>query len=66
MGVVTLEGIVEQGQIKITSGVSLPERTKVYIVVPDSGIVNRTVNLHSPRLARPEQATEFGMEVVES
>ncbi len=66
MSVATFEGIVEQGQIKLTSNVHLPERTKVYIVVPDSEIVKPTVNLRSPRLARPEQAADFKMEIVES
>ena len=65
MGVVTLEGVVEQGQIKLTSNVRLPEQTKVYIVVPDMQIA-QTVHVHSPRLAHPEQITDFEMEVVES
>lgn len=65
MGAVTLEGVVEQGQIKITSGISLPERTKVYIVVPDAEI-ERTVHLHTPRLAHPEAAADFALEIVET
>jgi len=65
MGVVTLEGIVEQGQIKLTSNVLLPEQTRVYVVVPDMQI-KQTVHVHSPRLANPKQAADFEMEVVES
>jgi predicted DNA-binding antitoxin AbrB/MazE fold protein len=64
MGVLTIEGIVDNGQIKIISDVQLPEHTKVYIVVPDMKI-EQTVNLFSPRLKNPEQATEFEMEVIE-
>ncbi len=66
MSVATFEGIVEQGKIKLTSDVRLPERTKVYIVVPDSEIVKPIIKLHSPRLARPEQVADFEMEVVKS
>lgn len=65
MGIVTLEGIVEEGQIKLTSNVRLPEQTKVYVVVPDME-VKQTVRIHSPRLAHPEQAADFKLEVSES
>jgi hypothetical protein len=65
MGVVTLEGIVEQGQIKLAGNVRLPERTKVYVVVPDMQ-VTPTAYVHSPRLAHPEQAVDFTLEVIES
>ena len=63
MSVRTFEGIVEKGQIKFKSQVNLPERTKVYVVVPDDEI-EQTVFLHSPRLARPEQAADFAMEII--
>ena len=66
MSAATFEGIVEQGQIKLNSDVRLPDGTRVYIVVPDIEIEERGVRLHSPRLAHPEQAAEFEMEIVES
>ena len=65
MGIAPYEGIVEHGQIKLNSNVRLPEQTKVYIVVPDMEVEN-TVRLHSPRLAHPEQASDFKMEVIEA
>jgi len=65
MGVMTLEGIVEDGQIRLKSNVRLPERTKVYVVVPDIQ-VERVVRVVSPRLAHPEQATDFKMGVFEN
>ena len=64
MGIVTLEGIVEQGQIKLAGNVRLPEQTKVYVVVPDMQ-VTQTVHVHSPRLAHTEQAADFALEVIE-
>jgi hypothetical protein len=66
MSAATFEGVVEQGQIKLDSDVRLPDGTKVYIVVPDIEIEEKGVHLHSPRLAHPEQAADFEMEVIES
>ena len=65
MGVVTYEGIVEDGQIKLTSDVHLPEQTKVYIIVPDMKVEQRA-HLRSPSLAHREQAGDFVMEIIES
>ena len=64
MGVVTLEGIVKHGQIQLKTNVRLPEQTKVYVVVPDVQIEQRA-RIFSPRLAHPEQAIDFEMQVVE-
>lgn len=65
MSVVTLEAIVEDGQIRLPSNVRLPDRTKVYVVVPGLE-VERVVRIASPRLARPDQAVDFVLEVVEA
>jgi hypothetical protein len=65
MGVVTLEGIVEDGQIRLPSNVRLPEKTKVYVVVPGGVEVEQVARLISPRLARPEEASAFRMDVSE-
>lgn len=63
MGVVTFEGIVEHGQIHLKDGVHLPEKTRVYVVVPDVQ-VERAAHVFSPRLAYPEQVVDFEMEIV--
>jgi hypothetical protein len=63
MGVLTIEGVVDNGQIKLTSDVRLPEHTKVYVVVPDMKI-EETAHLFSPHLKNSNQAVEFEMEVV--
>jgi hypothetical protein len=63
MNVVALEGVVDQGQIRLQTDIRLPERTKVYVVVPAIRI-EQVVHLFSPRLAHPEQAADFKMEVV--
>jgi len=60
-----LEGVVENGQIKLNSDIRLPDGAKVYLVIPDIELENNVIHLRSPRLAHPEQATDFEMEVVE-
>ena len=62
MGVVTLEGIVEDGQIRLPSNVRLPDNTKVYVVIPGLE-VERVARVFSPRLARPADASDFILEV---
>lgn len=63
MSVVTYEGIVDHGQIKLKADAQLPDNTKVYVIVPGSP-AEQIVHLYSPRLARPEQSSEFKLEVV--
>ena len=58
MGVTTFEGIVENGQIRLPAAVRLPERAKVYVVIPDVE-VETVAYLGSPRLVHPEQAADF-------
>jgi hypothetical protein len=60
----TFEGIVERGQIRLKAGVSLPDKIKVYVVVPDIQ-VEQVAHIFTPRLAHPEQAVDFQMEVIE-
>jgi len=63
MSVVTFEGIVDNGQIRLKTNIQLPDKTKVYIVVPDIQ-VEQIARIFSPRLAHPEQAADFKMEIV--
>ena len=64
MNFATYEATVENGQIKLDEAVRLPERARVYVVVPG---VDKMAKIHmrSPRLAHPEQAVDFVMEVTE-
>jgi len=64
MSVITLEGVVEHGQIRLTNDVQLPDNTRVYVVVPGMQI-ERVVRITSPRLAHPQQAADFAMEIIE-
>ena len=62
MKVEAFEGIVDNGQIRLTSGLQLPDKTRVFVVVPDA---RRQVQVTSPRLAHPEQMPFFKKEIVE-
>jgi len=64
MKVATYEATVENGQIRLSEPVRLPERAKVFVVVPGVEDVPR-LRMASPRLARPELATDFLKEVTE-
>jgi hypothetical protein len=64
MKVTTYEGIVENGQIHLPAHVHLPEKTKVYVVIPDVD-VKHTSYIGSPRLVHKEQAADFKKEVFE-
>jgi hypothetical protein len=64
MTITTYEGIVEKGKIRLKARIRLPEKTKVYVVVP----VNRqkkTARVASPRLVHRKQASDFKMIVSE-
>ena len=64
MKVATYEGFVEGGKVKLTDDVHLPERAKVYVVVPE--VETKAVPfLGSPRLKHPEQAKDFAKKIVE-
>jgi hypothetical protein len=63
MSVVTLEGLVEDGRIRLLDGATLPDKTRVYVLVPGAAL--QPPRLRSPRLADPRQASEFTMRVTE-
>ena len=64
MSVTTYEAIVENGQIKLLQLLQLPEKTKVYVVVPEVEIPS-PIKIGSPRLRHPEQLIHFVKEVIE-
>jgi hypothetical protein len=60
----TFEGIVVDGGIRLHGNVELPENTRVFVVVPDAAPTAKSPRIHSPRLAHPERAKDFEMEVL--
>lgn len=65
MRIATYEGIVEGGQIQLKADTHLPEKTKVYVIVPAMQAAE-AVHIYSPRLVHPEQAVDFQMEIIET
>lgn len=61
----TFEGIVENGQIRLRDNVALPEKTRVYVLIPETGVVEKTARVHSPRLAHSSQIGDFEKQVIE-
>jgi len=64
MSISTFEGIVENGRIRIRDNVTLPENSKVYIIIPDFETAP-PVHVSSPRLVHPEQAADFTKQIIE-
>jgi hypothetical protein len=64
MPILTLEGFVENGQIRLRDPVALPEHTKVYVVIPEVETVP-PAHVYSPRLVHPAQAADFVKQVIE-
>jgi hypothetical protein len=60
----TYEGVVENGHVTLPPNVDIPEKTRVYVLVPDPNR-DRTYKILSPHLAHPEQVKDFEMEVID-
>ena len=67
MKITTYEGIVQNGCVQLPAEVVLPEKAKVYVVVPEvpEMEIERVAHVYSPRLANPADAIHFKMEVRE-
>ena len=62
MAMLTVEGVFENGRIRLSDSLALPEHTKVYVIIPD---VEAKPLAYSPRLVRPEQAKDFTKQIIE-
>ena len=67
MNITTIEGTVENGQIRLPANAHLPERARVYVVIPGQEVSSPSSPAYvgSPRLANPAQAIEFRKEVIQ-
>lgn len=65
MSVTAIEGVVEDGVIRLPESIHLPENARVYVVIPDEGTALKKTHIFSPRLVDPEQAVDFTKDVVE-
>jgi len=64
MPLTAIEGVVENGKIRLREQVTLPENTRVYVIVADVPVAS-SPQIHTPRLAHPEQAADFRKQIVE-
>ena len=66
MAVTTYEGVVEKGKIRSKKGIKLPEKAKVYVIIPDIKTdEKKVIHMLTPRLANRQQAVDFKMQVTE-
>lgn len=64
MTLITYEGVVEKGKIRLKTRVRLPENARVYVVVAENE-QKKTARAISPRLVHRKQAADFKMTVSE-
>ena len=59
----TYDGVVENGHVTLPPNADIPDKTRVYSLVPD--VKTQAFYIASPRLVHPEQAKDFEMQVIE-
>jgi hypothetical protein len=64
MLVTAIEGVVENGSIRLREAVSLPENTKVYVIVAEQ-YQTPSAHVRTPRLANPKQFGDFRKQIIE-
>ena len=58
MQVTAFQGVVHNGQIRLTPEIQLPENAQVYVVVPALE-ARQTAHIRSPHLADANQLSDF-------
>lgn len=58
MSVATFEGVVENGQIRLKTDIHLPDKTKVYVIVPETQ-VKQIAKIFSPPVSLPRASFRF-------
>lgn len=64
MTISTFEGIVVNGQIQLHDNVALPDKTRVYVVIPEFEAAPPKARVYSPRLVHPELVNDFTKQVI--
>jgi hypothetical protein len=59
-----IEGVVENGKIRLREDVPLPENAKVYVIFAEAG-EERSARIRTPHLADPRQLGDFKKQIVE-
>jgi len=63
MDVVTFEGVVEDGKIRLPANARLPEKAKVYVVIPNPA-TPPLAYVANPRLADRNKAKDFEKAII--
>jgi len=58
-----VDAIFSQGSFRPLEPVALPEGTRVHLSVEEDAKAPQIAKIHSPKLAHPEDAADFVMEV---
>jgi hypothetical protein len=61
--IATYEGIIENGLVKLPENANIPDKTRVYVLVPEDE-TSQTPYVASPRLVDPEKAKDFQKRVI--
>lgn len=64
MQVTAIEGVVENGRIRLREDVVLAENTRVFVVIADAPVTSPP-RIRTPHLADPKQAVDFQKQIVE-
>jgi hypothetical protein len=59
-----IEGVVENGRIRLREETTLPENATVYVIIAEPQ-ARQLPRIQSPHLAHPEQAKDFRKQIVE-
>lgn len=62
--VATYEGVIENGFVKLPESARIPDKTRVYVLVPGDE-ATRAPFIGSPRLVDRETASDFQKQVIE-
>jgi predicted DNA-binding antitoxin AbrB/MazE fold protein len=61
-----IDAIFTQGTFRPLEPLALPEGTRVHLSVEEETSAIRVPKIHTPKLAHPEDAADFAMEVRET
>ena len=64
MPLTAVEGVVENGNIRLNENVLLPENARVFVIVTDAPL-SKVPRIRSPHFVDPAQAAQFRKQVVE-
>jgi len=65
MPIQAIKGIVENGKVRLTEDIALPENANVLVIIADSPQPT-SAQIRTPRLANPRQSDDFRKQIAET